>query len=155
MGIDNMFRLQIKPLRYSKLIRIRLPCFFLAVCLRRVQVHLPQLMFTVTSTDGQESNDLLKPLFMGCSTRNAKVVMLCLGSLHRLITLKAIPVSSVPNVIDAMAECISQGVDIQLRVLQILLSLLTNYPSTHGDLLGDVRSFCLNATRLFNLTINP
>lgn len=51
--------------------------------------------------------------------------------------------SSVLNVVYAMAECISQGVDVQLRVLQILLSLLTNYPSTHGDLLGDVRFSCL------------
>jgi hypothetical protein len=89
--------------------------------------------------DGPESEDILRPLFMGCATRNAKIVIMCLGSLHRLITLKLVPVSSVQIVISTLSDCISQGVDVQLRILQILLSLLTNYPSTHGNLLGDVR----------------
>ena len=37
-----------------------------------------------------------------------------------------------------MGDCINQGVDIQLRILQTLLSLITNFPSVHGELLGDV-----------------
>lgn len=75
---------------------------------------------------------------MGCATKNAKVVAISLGSLHRLISLKAVPQSAVPVIVNIMGDCINQGVDIQLRILQTLLSLITNFPSVHGELLGDV-----------------
>ena len=35
----------------------------------------------------------------------------------------------------------SQGVDIQLRILQTLVSLVPNFPDIHGDLLGEVSCF--------------
>ena len=88
--------------------------------------------------DGPQSEDLLRPVFMGCATKNAKVVAISLGSLHRLISLKAVPHSAVPVIVNIMGDCINQGVDIQLRILQTLLSLITNFPSVHGELLGDV-----------------
>lgn len=75
---------------------------------------------------------------MGCATKNAKVVAISLGSLQRLIALKAVPQSAVPLIISTMTDAVSQGVDIQLRVLQTLLSLVTGFPAVHGSLLGDV-----------------
>jgi hypothetical protein len=75
---------------------------------------------------------------MGCATKNAKIVGISLGSLQRLIALKAVPQSAVPLIITTMSDAMSQGVDIQLRILQTLLSLITNLPKIHGDLLGDV-----------------
>lgn len=78
-------------------------------------------------------------MFMGCETKNAKVVAISLGSLQRLIALKAVPQSAVPVIVNTMTDCMNQGVDIQLRILQTLLSLITNFPAVHGDLLGDVR----------------
>lgn len=75
---------------------------------------------------------------MGCATKNAKVVAISLGSLQRLISLQAVPQSVVPMIIKTMNDCMSQGVDIQLRILQTLLSLITNFPAVHGPLLGDV-----------------
>lgn len=91
--------------------------------------------------DGPQSDDLLRPVFMGCATKNAKVVAISLGSLQRLIALKAVPQSAVPLIINTMSDAMSQGVDIQLRILQTLLSLITNFAAVHGDLLGDVRYF--------------
>ena len=75
---------------------------------------------------------------MGCATKNAKVVAISLGSLQRLIGMKAVPPSAVPLIISTAADAMSQGVDIQLRILQTLLSLITNFPAVHGQLLGDV-----------------
>ena len=75
---------------------------------------------------------------MGCATKNAKVIAISLGSLQRLIALKAVPQSAVPLIIQTMTDAVSQGVDIQLRILQTLLSLVTNFPEVHGGLLGDV-----------------
>lgn len=88
--------------------------------------------------DGAQSDDLLRPVFMGCATKNAKVVAISLGSLQRLIALKAVPQSAVPLIINTMSDAMSQGVDIQLRILQTLVSLITNFPSVHGKLLGEV-----------------
>ena len=79
---------------------------------------------------------------MGCATKNAKVVAISLGSLQRLIALKAVPQSAVPLIITTMADCMAQGVDIQLRILQTLLSLVTNFPAIHGELLGEALLLC-------------
>ncbi|KAF9810712.1 hypothetical protein IEO21_06846 [Rhodonia placenta] len=79
---------------------------------------------------------------MGCATKNAKVVAISLGSLQRLIALKAVPQSAVPVIINTMNDCMNQGVDIQLRILQTLLSLITNLPAVHGQLLGDALLLC-------------
>lgn len=96
---------------------------------------------------------------MGCATKNAKVVAISIGSLQRLIALKAIPQSAVPVIITTMSDAMSQGVDIQLRILQTLLSLITNFPQVHGELLGDVRTnlimkrcLILTNTRPFRLS---
>jgi hypothetical protein len=89
--------------------------------------------------DGLQSDGLLKPVLMGCATKNAKVVGISLGSLQRLIALKAVPQRLIPLIINTMTDAVSQGVDIQLRILQTLLSLITNFPAVHGTLLGDVR----------------
>lgn len=76
---------------------------------------------------------------MGCATKNAKVVAISLGSLQRLIALKAVPQSAVSRIISTMGDAMTQGVDIQLRILQTLVSLITNFLAIHGNLLGDVR----------------
>lgn len=83
---------------------------------------------------------------MGCATRNSKVVAISIGSFQRLISMRAVPQTSVASIISVLADSISQGVDIQLKILQTLLSLLTNFPDIHDDLLGDVSS---TPTRIF------
>ncbi|KAG6810738.1 hypothetical protein H0H92_010542 [Tricholoma furcatifolium] len=94
------------------------------------------------ASDGPQSEDLLRPVFMGCATKNAKVVAISLGSLQRLIALKAVPHSAVPLMINTMSDAMSQGVDIQLRILQTLVSLIPNFPQIHGQLLGDALLLC-------------
>ncbi|KAF9559372.1 hypothetical protein CPC08DRAFT_666543 [Agrocybe pediades] len=94
------------------------------------------------ASEGPQSDDLLRPVFMGCATKNAKVVAISLGSLQRLISLKAVPQSAVPLIIKTMSDAMSQGVDIQLRILQTLVSLVPNFPAIHGELLGDALLLC-------------
>ncbi|KAI9435094.1 hypothetical protein H4582DRAFT_1817945 [Lactarius indigo] len=79
---------------------------------------------------------------MGCATKNAKVITIALGSLQRLIALRAISLSSLPAVIQTISDCMTQGVDIQLKILQTLLSLITNFPAIHGRLLADALLLC-------------
>ncbi|KAL1753576.1 guanine nucleotide exchange factor in Golgi transport N-terminal-domain-containing protein, partial [Schizophyllum commune] len=79
---------------------------------------------------------------MGCATKNAKVVAISLGSLQRLIGMKAVPPSAVPLIISTAADAMGQGVDIQLRILQTILSLITNFPEIHGQQLADALLVC-------------
>ncbi|KAG8789976.1 hypothetical protein FRC12_013030, partial [Ceratobasidium sp. 428] len=79
---------------------------------------------------------------MGCATRNSKVVAISIGSFQRLISMRAVPQTSVPSIISVLGDAISQGVDIQLKILQTLLSLLTNFSDIHDDLLGEALLLC-------------
>jgi hypothetical protein len=49
-------------------------------------------------------------------------------------------------VIQTLASVINQGVDIQLKVLQTVLSLLTHCNDIHGEVLGEVRGSFLQQT---------
>lgn len=81
-------------------------------------------------------------MFLACATKNPKVVAIAMGSLQRLIQFKAVPPSAVHQIVNTMNDCVGQGVDIQLRILQTILALVTNFPSVHGDLLGDALLLC-------------
>ena len=80
---------------------------------------------------------------MGCTTKNDKVITIALGALQRLNTPRAVSLSAIPTVIQRMNDCMSQGVDIQHKILQTLLSLITNFPAIHGRLLANVRASVL------------
>ncbi|KAG8736515.1 hypothetical protein FRC10_009226 [Ceratobasidium sp. 414] len=56
--------------------------------------------------------------------------------------MRAVPQTSVSSIISVLGDSISQGVDIQLKILQTLLSLLTNFPDIHDDLLGEALLLC-------------
>ena len=87
---------------------------------------------------------LLRPILLGLATKNAKVISLSLGSLQRLISLQLVPSVSLPPLLQSMAECVrSQGVDIQLRILQTLVGLITGLKhAVGGELLGDALLLC-------------
>ena len=103
-----------------------------------------------TTTDDWHTEGLLRPVFMGCAMKNAKVITIALGSLQRLIALRAVSLSAIPAIIRTMNDCMSQGVDIQLKILQTLLSLITNFPAIHGRLLANVRAFVLCLCFIFS-----
>jgi len=62
--------------------------------------------------DGWHTEDLFRPVFMGCPTKNPKVIKIALDSLERLISLRAVSLSAVLAIIQTMNDCMSQGVDI-------------------------------------------
>ncbi|KAG1880969.1 hypothetical protein F4604DRAFT_1922593 [Suillus subluteus] len=99
----------------------------------------PEQATASLASDSAQSDDLLRPVFVGCATKNAKVVAISLGSLQRLIALKAVPQSAVALIVTTMNDATSQGVDIQHRILQTLVFLITNFPSIHGELLGKLQ----------------
>ncbi|OZJ05240.1 hypothetical protein BZG36_02292 [Bifiguratus adelaidae] len=83
------------------------------------------------------SDETVQPFILACETKNAKLVTIAIGCLQRLITFKALPETSIPNVLKCLDEISTLGVDTQLKILQIILALLGNYNSVHGPLLAE------------------
>jgi len=54
---------------------------------------------------------------MGRTTKSSKAITIARDSLQRLISLRAVSLSAVTAIIQTMNDCISQGVDIQLKIL--------------------------------------
>ncbi|GAA5930374.1 hypothetical protein JCM10213_001074 [Rhodosporidiobolus nylandii] len=68
---------------------------------------------------------LYQPIFLAPATRNAKVIALAVSALQRLIQAGAVPSTLVKQILDTLDTVVAQGVEIQLKVLQTLVSLLT------------------------------
>ncbi|KAK4056370.1 Endocytosis and vacuole integrity protein [Microbotryomycetes sp. JL221] len=75
-----------------------------------------------------EHQPLYQPIFLASATRNVKVIALAVSALQRLIQLGAVPKSLVKQILDTLEHVTPQGVEIQLKVLQTLVSLLTTRP---------------------------
>ena len=69
----------------------------------------------------------VKPFLLACRTRNPKFVGNAVAGLQRLIVANALPEDVLGDVLDALRECSILALDIQLKVLQALPSLLQNY----------------------------
>ena len=81
---------------------------------------------------------------MGCAPKNARVITIALCFLHHLIALRTVSLSAIPAIIQTMNDGLSQGVDIQLKILQTLITAaITNFPTIHGRQLANVRAFLL------------
>ncbi|WRT70613.1 uncharacterized protein IL334_007611 [Kwoniella shivajii] len=90
----------------------------------------------------QNADTLLEPITKGCKTRIAKVIAISIGALQRLVALGGVPTEKLPEVLQTLSSVANQAVDIQLRILQTLLSILTFNHDIHGDILGDALLLC-------------
>ncbi|KAJ1526483.1 hypothetical protein HK096_011547, partial [Nowakowskiella sp. JEL0078] len=87
-------------------------------------------------------NDVIRPFVLSCETKNVKLVTMAVGSLQKLISFRAISESSIPLVLKTFSNVMNTGADIQLKIIQSLLPLLTNYNSIHGDILSEILLLC-------------
>ena len=72
----------------------------------------------------------IRPFLLACSTRNPKFAGNAVVCLQRLIIGKGLPEDSLGDVLEALRECSTLALDIQLKVLQALPSLLQNYATS-------------------------
>ncbi|KAM0789810.1 hypothetical protein ACM66B_006661 [Microbotryomycetes sp. NB124-2] len=72
-----------------------------------------------------DQQPLYQPIFLAAQTRNVKVIALAVSALQRLIAIGAVPKNLVKQILDTLEHVTPQGVEIQLKVLQTLVSLLT------------------------------
>ncbi|KAJ2899841.1 endosomal peripheral membrane protein [Zalerion maritima] len=90
----------------------------------------------------QRSN-FVNPFVIACGTKNAKFTGIAIVCLQRLIVSHSLPRSKLAPVLEALREATSAGLDVQLKILQGLPSLLQNYADyVKGDLLVTALNIC-------------
>ncbi|KAL1917432.1 uncharacterized protein VTP21DRAFT_3825 [Calcarisporiella thermophila] len=85
---------------------------------------------------------VLRPFLLACETKHVKLVTIAIGCVQRLISYHAIPETSVKTILKMLNDVINNGVEIQLKILQTILPLLTNYHDIHRELLAEALLIC-------------
>ncbi|KAM0249876.1 hypothetical protein ACHAQJ_008850 [Trichoderma viride] len=97
----------------------------------------------------------VNPFIIACGTKNAKFTGIAIVCLQRLIVAKALPRSKLNQVLEALMQASSAGLDVQLKILQALPSLLQNYSSDlNGDLLVTALNICFILQSSKNAIVN-
>jgi len=110
---------------------------------------LADLKSISVTSEAQLAADLIrKPLFidpfiLACKSNNVKLATTGTVCLQRLTASKALAPQRLQDVLDALQACVGYSLDIQLKILQTLPSLLSLYGSDlHGALLARVLEIC-------------
>jgi hypothetical protein len=91
------------------------------------------------------------PFLIACGTKNVKFTGIAIVCLQRLVVSRALPRSRLREVLEAFREATSAGLDVQLKILQALPSLLQNYAD---DLKGDLLATALNICTILQASKN-
>ncbi|KAJ1980996.1 Endocytosis and vacuole integrity protein [Dimargaris verticillata] len=65
-----------------------------------------------------------------------------MGCVQRLVTNAAVADASIPTILTMLGDVAALGVEIQLKILQVLLPLLSNYPNIHDQKLAQALQLC-------------
>ncbi|SPO04815.1 related to MON2 Peripheral membrane protein with a role in endocytosis and vacuole integrity [Cephalotrichum gorgonifer] len=122
---------------------------------------LEELKSLKGTTEAQIAADLsqrvnfINPFIIACGTKNTKFTGISIVCLQRLIVAKALPRQKLNQVLEALREATSAGLDVQLKILQALPSLLQNYaPELRGDLLVTALNICFVLQASRNAVVN-
>lgn len=97
----------------------------------------------------------MNPFIIACGTRNAKFTAIAIVCLQRLIAARALPRGKLNHVLEALREATSAGLDVQLKILQALPSLLQNYANeVKGELLITSLNICFILQSSKNAIVN-
>ena len=87
--------------------------------------------------------DFIEPFLIACATRTPKIAGAGVTSLQRLVISRGLPKSRLGEAVEAFHACTDLGLDVQLKVLQALPSLVQNYADNlKGDLLSGALQVC-------------
>jgi Dimerisation and cyclophilin-binding domain of Mon2/Guanine nucleotide exchange factor in Golgi transport N-terminal/C-terminal region of Mon2 protein len=110
---------------------------------------LADLKSLSVTSESQLSGDLIRkshfidPFVFACKSRNGKLAGIAVSCLQRLANGRAIPRERLSDVLDALREIAALNLDVQLKILQTLPSLLQLYSSDiRGTLLAAALEIC-------------
>lgn len=97
----------------------------------------------------------VNPFIIACGTKNAKFTSIAIVCLQRLIVSRALPRSRLSQALEALQQATSAGLDVQLKILQALPSLVSNYAADlKGDLLVTALNICFILQSSKNAIVN-
>ncbi|KAJ5659540.1 hypothetical protein N7507_005991 [Penicillium longicatenatum] len=110
---------------------------------------LNELKALPSTSEAQIAADLIRkptfvePFVIACHTRHAKLAGIGVICLQRLIASRALPSHRLKDVLAGLRETTNLSLDIQLKILQSLPSLLQFYSNElSGDLLANTLEIC-------------
>ncbi|GAD99375.1 endosomal peripheral membrane protein [Paecilomyces variotii No. 5] len=102
-----------------------------------------------STSEAQLTADLIRkpnfvnPFILSCHTRNARLAAIGVSCLQRLATSRAFPAERLKDVLAGLRETTSLNLDVQLKILQTLPSLLQSYSEElSGELLASTLEIC-------------
>ena len=93
----------------------------------------------------------MAPFLIACGTKNVKFTGIAVVCLKQLVTSRGLPRARLREVLEAFRESTSAGLDVQLKILQALPSLLQNYAD---DLKDDLLAAALNICTILQASKN-
>nr|KAJ3419938.1 hypothetical protein HK105_006316 [Polyrhizophydium stewartii] len=115
---------------------------FVLRSLKDKQASLPPGSPGTLADELAKSDDIVRPFIMSCDTKNPKLISVAISCLQKLISHHAVPESSTPLIIKTLADQLGSTMDLQLKILQTILPLITIYQSVSGDTLADALLLC-------------
>ncbi|KAL8779426.1 MAG: hypothetical protein Q9213_006944 [Squamulea squamosa] len=88
---------------------------------------LPNTSEAQVAADLKRRPDFVKPFVLACNLRNPKFATSGVTGLLRLVVSNGLSPDSLRDILQAFQECTTSSLDVQLKVLQALPSLLQNY----------------------------
>ncbi|KAM3515481.1 hypothetical protein MY11210_000854 [Beauveria gryllotalpidicola] len=102
-----------------------------------------------------QKTNFVNPFIIACGTKNAKFTSIAIVCLQRLIVASALPRSKLNQVLEALMQASSAALDVQLKILQALPSLLQNYAAElQGELLVTALNICFILQSSKNAIVN-
>src|SRR3569833_1640409 len=99
--------------------------------------------------------NFVKPFIVACGTKKTKFTGIAIVCLLRLIVIRAFPRPMLIQVLVALIEATTAGLDVQLKILQALPSLLQNYSSeVIAELLVTALNICFTLQSSKNAIVN-
>jgi hypothetical protein len=99
-----------------------------------------------------QHTNFVNPFIIACGTKNAKFTGIAIVCLQRLIVSRALPRTKLSQVLESLQQATSAGLDVQLKILQALPPLLSNYAV---DVKGELLVTALNICFILQSSKNP
>ncbi|KAE8133006.1 hypothetical protein BDV38DRAFT_196523 [Aspergillus pseudotamarii] len=116
---------------------------------RAAEESLNELKALPSTSESQIAADLVRkpkfvdPFILACHTRHAKLAGIGVVCLQRLVASRALPSERLKDVLGGLKETTNLSLDIQLKILQSLPSLLQHYSKNlGGELLVTTLEIC-------------
>ncbi|KAJ2865134.1 Endocytosis and vacuole integrity protein, partial [Coemansia erecta] len=117
----------------------------------RVIVVLRGIKSTVSlqiAAELAKSEQVIRPFVLACKTNNQKLVAVAVQCMQLLISHQAISPGSIREALDTLNAVLGFGVDIQVKVLQMVLPLVSRYvDDVYGETLVGALHLCIALQR--------